>query len=152
MSVEYINLIKPACDARSRPVQLDTMSADMAIKVLETSLGKVVLIKLKGGKVIRGSLQGFDQHMNLSLEKAEEIVADGKSDLSGDADSEGGQHHHDLSSAWLSSVAPPSPKVELFYEGGRALAPTMSLSGLAAPTPARSPPWPSSAPGPWATG
>ena len=55
------------------------MSADMAIKVLETSLGKVVLIKLKGGKVIRGSLQGFDQHMNLSLEKAEEIVADGKS-------------------------------------------------------------------------
>ncbi len=80
------------------------MSADMAIKVLETSLGKVVLIKLKGGKVIRGSLQGFDQHMNLSLEKAEEIVADGKSDLSGDADSEGGQHHHDLSAAWLNSV------------------------------------------------
>jgi len=55
------------------------MSADMAIKALETSLGKIVLIKLKGGKVIRGSLQGFDQHMNLSLESAEEIVADGKS-------------------------------------------------------------------------
>jgi small nuclear ribonucleoprotein len=55
------------------------MSADMAIKALETSLGKVVLIKLKGGKVIRGSLQGFDQHMNLSLEKAEDISADGKS-------------------------------------------------------------------------
>jgi len=54
------------------------MSADMAIKVLETSVGKVVLIKLKGGKVIRGSLQGFDQHMNLSLEKAEE-VSEGKS-------------------------------------------------------------------------
>lgn len=57
----------------------DRMSADMAIKVLETSLGKVVLIKLKGGKMIRGSLQGFDQHMNLSLEKAEEIATDGKS-------------------------------------------------------------------------
>ena len=55
------------------------MSADMAIKVLETSLGKVVLIKLKGGKVIRGSLQGFDQHMNLSLENAEEVSEDGKS-------------------------------------------------------------------------
>jgi small nuclear ribonucleoprotein len=57
------------------------MSADMAIKVLETSLGKVVLIKLKGGKVIRGSLQGFDQHMNLSLEKAEEIVGDKSNSL-----------------------------------------------------------------------
>ena len=43
----------------------------MAVKELETSMGKVVLIKLKGGKIIRGNLQGFDQHMNLSLEKAE---------------------------------------------------------------------------------
>jgi small nuclear ribonucleoprotein len=59
------------------------MSADMAIKALETSVGKVVLIKLKGGKVIRGSLQGFDQHMNLSLEKAEDISTDGKSSALG---------------------------------------------------------------------
>jgi small nuclear ribonucleoprotein len=28
--------------------------------------------------VIRGALQGFDQHMNLSLETAEEIGEDGK--------------------------------------------------------------------------
>jgi small nuclear ribonucleoprotein len=54
------------------------MSADMAIKVLDQSVGKIVLIKLKGGKIIRGSLQGFDQHMNLSLESAEEIAPDGK--------------------------------------------------------------------------
>ncbi len=51
----------------------------MAVKELETSMGKVVLIKLKGGKVIRGSLQGFDQHMNLALEKAEEVAEDGQS-------------------------------------------------------------------------
>jgi small nuclear ribonucleoprotein len=51
----------------------------MAVKELETSMGKVVLIKLKGGKVIRGNLQGFDQHMNLSLEKAEEVAEDGQS-------------------------------------------------------------------------
>jgi small nuclear ribonucleoprotein len=51
----------------------------MAVKELETSMGKVVLIKLKGGKVIRGTLQGFDQHMNLSLEKAEEVAEDGQS-------------------------------------------------------------------------
>ncbi|MGD1054611.1 MAG: LSm family protein [Nitrososphaerales archaeon] len=53
------------------------MSADMAVKVLDESVGKVVLIKLKGGKVIRGLLQGFDMHMNLSLDKAEEVAEDG---------------------------------------------------------------------------
>jgi small nuclear ribonucleoprotein len=55
----------------------------MAVKELETSMGKVVLIKLKGGKVIRGNLQGFDQHMNLALEKAEEVAEDGQSKMLG---------------------------------------------------------------------
>ena len=55
----------------------------MAVKELETSMGKVVLIKLKGGKVIRGNLQGFDQHMNLALEKAEEVSEDGQSTVLG---------------------------------------------------------------------
>ena len=59
------------------------MSVDMAVKVLDESLGKVVLIKLKGGKVIRGVLQGFDQHMNLSLERAEEVNEDGQSNSLG---------------------------------------------------------------------
>jgi len=59
------------------------LSVDMAVKELETSMGKVVLIKLKGGKVIRGNLQGFDQHMNLSLEKAEEVSEDGQSNSLG---------------------------------------------------------------------
>ncbi len=59
------------------------MSVDMAVKVLDESLGKVVLIKLKGGKVIRGVLQGFDQHMNLSLEGAEEVNEDGKASTLG---------------------------------------------------------------------
>jgi small nuclear ribonucleoprotein len=59
------------------------LSQDMAVKVLDESVGKVVLIKLKGGKVIRGNLQGFDQHMNLLLESSEEIVEDGKSNSLG---------------------------------------------------------------------
>jgi small nuclear ribonucleoprotein len=59
------------------------MSQDMAVKVLDESLGKIVLIKLKGGKVIRGNLQGFDQHMNLVLETSEEINEDGKSNSLG---------------------------------------------------------------------
>ena len=52
----------------------------MSVKVLEESLGKVVLIKLKGGKVIRGSLQGFDQHMNLTLNDSQEILQDDKTE------------------------------------------------------------------------
>jgi small nuclear ribonucleoprotein len=62
-----------------RPEEGKYLSVDMAVKELETSMGKVVLIKLKGGKVIRGTLQGFDQHMNLALEKAEEVAEDGQS-------------------------------------------------------------------------
>ncbi|MCY3854538.1 MAG: LSm family protein [Thaumarchaeota archaeon] len=49
------------------------MSVDMAVKVLNESIDKVVLIKLKGNKTIRGSLLGFDQHMNLLLSQSEEI-------------------------------------------------------------------------------
>jgi small nuclear ribonucleoprotein len=55
----------------------------MSIKVLDESVGKIVLIKLKGGKVIRGNLQGFDQHMNLLLEQSEEILEDGKTNSLG---------------------------------------------------------------------
>ncbi|MCA9820751.1 MAG: RNA-binding protein, partial [Nitrosarchaeum sp.] len=55
------------------------MSVDMAVKVLDESIDQVVLIKLKGGKTIRGNLLGFDQHMNLLLDASEEIPAEGNS-------------------------------------------------------------------------
>lgn len=54
------------------------MSVDMAVKVLDESIDKVVLIKLKGGKTIRGNLRGFDQHMNLLLDSSEEIPFEGE--------------------------------------------------------------------------
>ncbi|MBM3903949.1 MAG: RNA-binding protein [Thaumarchaeota archaeon] len=54
------------------------MSVDMAVKVLDESIDKVVLIKLKGGKTIRGNLRGFDQHMNLLLDSSEEVPSDGE--------------------------------------------------------------------------
>ena len=54
------------------------MSVDMAVKVLDESINKVVLIKLKGGKTLRGSLLGFDQHMNLLLDQSEEIPIEGE--------------------------------------------------------------------------
>jgi small nuclear ribonucleoprotein len=46
----------------------------MALQVLEDSLGKTVLLRLRGGKSIRGQLTGFDQHLNLVLEKAEDVT------------------------------------------------------------------------------
>ena len=49
----------------------------MALKILEESSNKTVLIKLKGSKTIRGNLLGFDQHMNLLLEQSEEIPSEG---------------------------------------------------------------------------
>ncbi|MCD6235946.1 MAG: RNA-binding protein, partial [Thaumarchaeota archaeon] len=52
------------------------MSADISLKVLSKSLGNTVLVRLRGGKILRGVLQGYDQHMNLVLEQAEEISND----------------------------------------------------------------------------
>ena len=51
----------------------------MAVKVLDERINKVVLIKLKGDKTIRGNLHGFDQHMNLLLDQSEEIRSEGDS-------------------------------------------------------------------------
>ena len=51
----------------------------MAVKVLDESINKNVLIKLKGGKTITGTLQGFDQHMNLLIDQSEEIPSEGES-------------------------------------------------------------------------
>ena len=49
----------------------------MAVKVLDESINKVVLIKLKGNKTIRGNLLGFDQNMNLLLDQSEELPSEG---------------------------------------------------------------------------
>ena len=46
----------------------------MAVQILEESIGKIVLIRLRGGKSIRGQLKGFDQHLNLVLDKAEDVT------------------------------------------------------------------------------
>ena len=47
--------------------------AESTTKILEESAGKVVLLRLKGGRSLRGKLQGFDQHMNLVLENTDDI-------------------------------------------------------------------------------
>jgi len=42
-------------------------------KELKSYVGSSVLIRLKGGKGIKGILRGYDQHLNLIVENAEEI-------------------------------------------------------------------------------
>jgi small nuclear ribonucleoprotein len=49
------------------------LSTDISLRVLSESLGGKVLVRLRNGKMLRGILQGYDQHMNLILEQAEEL-------------------------------------------------------------------------------
>jgi small nuclear ribonucleoprotein len=47
---------------------------EMTAKILEESLGKIVLVRLRHGKKLRGKLKGFDQHLNLLLEETADIT------------------------------------------------------------------------------
>jgi small nuclear ribonucleoprotein len=53
--------------------EVDIMS-EMTTQLLEESIGKIVLVRLKGGKSLRGKLKGFDQHLNLVLEETEDTT------------------------------------------------------------------------------
>jgi small nuclear ribonucleoprotein len=44
------------------------------LDVLEASLGDVVTVRLKGGEEYTGELSGYDQHMNLVVEDAEDTT------------------------------------------------------------------------------
>ncbi|GAB6148319.1 LSm family protein [Stetteria hydrogenophila] len=48
------------------------MPAD-TFKVLSNYLDSSVLVKLKGSRLIKGTLKSYDQHLNLILADAEEI-------------------------------------------------------------------------------
>jgi small nuclear ribonucleoprotein len=45
-------------------------------ELLQQSLHKRVLVELKGGRSFRGVLDSYDQHLNLVLSAAEEVVGD----------------------------------------------------------------------------
>ncbi len=51
--------------------------SETAHKLLAASIGKTVLVKLKGNKEVRGKLKSFDHHLNIVLEEAEELYPDG---------------------------------------------------------------------------
>lgn len=48
--------------------------SEIANKIFEDSLNKVVLVQLKGGRTVRGKLYSYDQHMNLVMEDTEDIT------------------------------------------------------------------------------
>jgi small nuclear ribonucleoprotein len=45
--------------------------------LLGEALESVVLVKLRGGIYVRGKMKSFDQHLNLLIEDAQEMVEDG---------------------------------------------------------------------------
>jgi small nuclear ribonucleoprotein len=49
--------------------------SEMTTEILEQNLAKIVLVRLKGGKSLRGRLKGFDQHFNLVLEETEDTTS-----------------------------------------------------------------------------
>ena len=48
--------------------------SEMTTEILQESLGKTVLVRLKSGKSLRGKLRGFDQHLNLVLDDTEDTT------------------------------------------------------------------------------
>lgn len=46
--------------------------------ILQSSLHKNIIIKLKGKRTLKGKLKSFDQFMNLTLENATEVLKDNK--------------------------------------------------------------------------
>lgn len=47
--------------------------SDAAQRLLSENIGSIVLVKLRGNKLLRGRLKSFDQHLNIVLEDADEI-------------------------------------------------------------------------------
>jgi small nuclear ribonucleoprotein len=58
-----------------KPVRKALSMSEMTTQILEESLGKTVLVRLKGGKSLRGRLKGYDQHLNLVLEETEDTTS-----------------------------------------------------------------------------
>lgn len=57
------------------------LNKDRPMDLLSISLNNIVLVKLKGGRQIRGKLRNYDAHLNLTLDEAEEIIEEGNSNL-----------------------------------------------------------------------
>jgi len=52
------------------------MSSNISTKLLNEFINKPILVKLRNNHTIKGTLQTFDDHMNLVLEKSEDIISE----------------------------------------------------------------------------
>lgn len=80
---QFQRLALTYCDHRPHDVasvMVIPMNAGRPMELLQNSIGDQVLVELKGKKKIKGKLRGYDQHLNLILEDAEEISADPETD------------------------------------------------------------------------
>jgi small nuclear ribonucleoprotein len=59
---------------KRQPLARGQKMSEMTTQILQESLGKTVLVRLKGGKSLRGKLKGFDQHLNLVLDETEDTT------------------------------------------------------------------------------
>ena len=57
------------------PDVVDMVNTVKPLSMLSKALNKPVIVELKGNKGYRGTLDGFDPHMNLVLKNAEELNA-----------------------------------------------------------------------------
>ncbi len=46
------------------------------MELLQKSIGGYILVELKGNRKLKGKLRGFDQHLNLIIEDADEVYFD----------------------------------------------------------------------------
>ena len=46
----------------------------IASHLLQESIGKIVLVKLKGRRSVRGKIKGFDKQMNIVITDAIEVI------------------------------------------------------------------------------
>lgn len=55
------------------------MAQERPFDLLNKSIGQNVLVRLKNGVGIRGTITSFDMHMNMIIENSEEVGEDGSS-------------------------------------------------------------------------
>lgn len=51
------------------------------LSLLERSVGGKILVRLKGNRSLRGTLEAYDSHLNLIIEKAEELLENSSKEL-----------------------------------------------------------------------
>ncbi|MHA1771270.1 MAG: LSM domain-containing protein [Candidatus Thorarchaeota archaeon] len=52
------------------------MNTSRPMEILQKSVGSQILVEIKGRRKLRGRLRGYDQHLNLIIEDADEITRD----------------------------------------------------------------------------